>query len=216
MDLERVGPAFSSARLMEAREKTWRAMNELAALIRPGMLEEEAYELAKSMFAQHGAPKAWHRPHVRFGINTLKAYSEPSQPGVRLGEKDLFFLDVGPIWNGYEGDAGDTYVVGDDPEMLRCAKDAREIFAEVRAHWLQSKVNGPDLYRFAELRAQSRGWVLNTRVNGHRVSDFPHALHFKGSLTDQEAIPQPGLWVLEIQIRHPEREIGAFFEDLLI
>ena len=28
--------------------------------------------------------------------------------------------------------------------------------------------------------------------------------------------PSSGLWVLEIQIRHPSREFGAFFEDLLL
>jgi hypothetical protein len=28
--------------------------------------------------------------------------------------------------------------------------------------------------------------------------------------------PRGSLWVLEIQIRHPNREFGAFFEDLLL
>jgi hypothetical protein len=29
-------------------------------------------------------------------------------------------------------------------------------------------------------------------------------------------MPQTGLWILESQIRHPARPIGAFHEDLLI
>jgi hypothetical protein len=28
--------------------------------------------------------------------------------------------------------------------------------------------------------------------------------------------PNPNLWVLEIAIRHPVREFGAFYEDLLL
>jgi hypothetical protein len=28
--------------------------------------------------------------------------------------------------------------------------------------------------------------------------------------------PTTDLWVLEIQIRHPERQIGTFYEDLLL
>jgi len=29
-------------------------------------------------------------------------------------------------------------------------------------------------------------------------------------------VPASGLWVLEIQLRHPTRPFGAFFEDLLL
>ena len=51
---------------------------------------------------------------------------------------------------------------------------------------------------------------------GTVLSEFPHDAHYDGTLADVGFRPSDSLWVLEIQIRHPEREFGAFFEDLLL
>lgn len=59
------------------------------------------------------------------------------------------------------------------------------------------------------------GWQLNLDIKGHRVSDFPHAIHRGGDLGDFEHCPNAGLWILEIQIAHPNKPYGAFYEDLL-
>jgi hypothetical protein len=59
------------------------------------------------------------------------------------------------------------------------------------------------------------GWKLNLEIKGHRVSDFPHAIYRGGNLGDFDAVPNPGLWILEIQIAHPSKPYGAFYEDLL-
>jgi hypothetical protein len=53
-------------------------------------------------------------------------------------------------------------------------------------------------------------------MSGHRLSEFPHAAHHKGALADAPFTPSPGLWMLEIQLRHPTRPFGAFYEDLLL
>jgi hypothetical protein len=53
-------------------------------------------------------------------------------------------------------------------------------------------------------------------VRGHRLSDFPHKLHHGGSMEECAGHPSPERWVLEIQIRHPLEELGAFYEDLLL
>lgn len=63
--------------------------------------------------------------------------------------------------------------------------------------------------------AQAMGWRLNLDIKGHRVSDFPHAIHRGGDLGDFEHHPNAGLWILEIQIAHPSKPYGAFYEDLL-
>ena len=60
------------------------------------------------------------------------------------------------------------------------------------------------------------GWRLNVEIRGHRVSDFPHAIYKAGDLGDFEDVPQVGLWILEIQIAHPSKPYGAFYEDLLV
>lgn len=214
-DIEKTSSNFSVEKALRARERSWAAKAAVAAKIRPGMLEEEAYELAKAELVAGGAEKNWHRPLVRFGRNTLKKFSEPSEPGVRLGEHDVFFLDFGPVFEGHEADTGDTYATGSDPEMARCASDARKLFGIVRDEWKRGALSGAELYRFAAVQAEQLGWVLHPGVDGHRVSDFPHALYFKGGIGEVDFKPAAHVWILEIQIRHPTREFGAFFEDLL-
>jgi hypothetical protein len=100
--------------------------------------------------------------------------------------------------------------------MIACAKAARELWTEVASHWRNERATGKALYRFALDQANAKGWKLNWQVKGHRVSDFPHAIYNAGPLGALEAAPTPGLWILEIQIRHPTRAFGAFYENLLV
>jgi hypothetical protein len=72
------------------------------------------------------------------------------------------------------------------------------------------------LYDFAAAEARAMGWELNLDMSGHRLADFPHAVLHKGALAEAPFAPSPGLWVLEIQIRHPDRPFSAFYEDLLL
>jgi hypothetical protein len=44
-----------------------------------------------------GMRKGWHRVIVRFGPNTTRDFMADSEPGVVLGERDIFFLDIGPL-----------------------------------------------------------------------------------------------------------------------
>ncbi|KMN80028.1 (Fe-S)-binding protein [Chromobacterium sp. LK11] len=214
--LEGVGPAFDPQQLMAVRDKTRQAIALIAAAMRPGMLEEDAVELAKDILAERGMLRGWHDVYVRFGRNTLKTFGAASDPGVRLGDDDIFFIDIGPVWKQWEGDGGDSFVTGADSEMARCAADARAIFHEVRRKWASEGCSGRELYRFAEDCAAGRGWALNLDLSGHRLADFPHAAIHEGPLAEVDFTPARMLWVLEIHIRHPSRPFGAFFEDMLL
>ncbi|WP_157218058.1 M24 family metallopeptidase [Flavisphingomonas formosensis] len=213
---EKVGDAFDPALLLEARARTRAAIDAIAAAIRPGMAEEAAMEMARQMLKARGMLRGWHGIHVRFGRNTLKTFGEPGEPGVVLGEDDIFFIDIGPVWNGYEGDGGDTFVVGGDPAMQAAARDVRTVFDRTHAAWRGEGLTGTALYERAAAEAAALGWELNLAMSGHRLSDFPHAVHYKGALADSAHRPSSGLWVLEIQIRHPDRPFSAFYEDLLL
>ncbi|UGA36564.1 hypothetical protein JOS77_19810 [Chromobacterium haemolyticum] len=52
--LEGVGPAFDPRQLMAVRDKTRQAIALIAAAMQPGMLEEDAVELAKDILAERG------------------------------------------------------------------------------------------------------------------------------------------------------------------
>jgi methionyl aminopeptidase len=150
------------------------------------------------------------------GPNTTKDFMAQSEPGVVLQPNDIFFIDIGPIYGDTEGDAGETFVVGDDPEHYKAKVDVRAIWEDVRAMWFSKGSTGQELYEFARQAANERGWLLNMDLSGHRLSDFPHSAHYDGSLADISFRPNPNLWVLEIAIAHPERTFGAFYEDLLL
>jgi Xaa-Pro aminopeptidase len=159
--------------------------------------------------------RTWHPILIRFGENTLRTFKQRSEEDPRLKEDDIFFVDLGVVWKGHEGDAGATFVVGADAEMKACAEAAKTVFDEVEHHWRTTGSGGKALYDYAAERASALGWRLNLDIKGHRVSDFPHAIFKAGNLGNFEPHPEAGLWILEIQLAHPTRPFGSFYEDLL-
>jgi Xaa-Pro aminopeptidase len=213
---EQVGVEFAEVKLLEAQRKTWLAVEEVAARISVGNTEAEALAFLKESLQQLGYTKMWHPPQIRFGVNTLKPFAKPAEPGVTLAADDVFFLDIGPLFAGYEGDAGKTFAVGRNPELHRLAGDAKRVFDQVKAHWHHRQETGGALYEFARDCAKDLGWDLSLQgANGHRVSEFPHALHHKGKLQDFNKKPTANRWILEIHLISKSLNRGAFFEDLL-
>lgn len=212
---EAVGQRFDAALMQRAREKTWAALHGISERMRPGISEDEAKIEAAEVFRELGFERLWHPVLIRIGPNTTKTYRQRSDPGVRLEEHDSYFIDLGLVFDGHEGDVGDTFVVGHAPERQACAEAARTLFHEVAEVWRTQRLSGQALYAFAGERAQAMGWRLNHAIKGHRVSDFPHSVHKAGDLGDLETSPASGLWILEIQIAHPTESFGAFHEDLL-
>lgn len=216
VDIEATGPGFSLAAQRETRRRTIDAVHAVAAQIRPGMLETDAVAGARELLGTMEMRKGWHRVLVRFGPNTVKGFDEPSEPGVRLRDNDVFFIDIGPIYNGVEGDAGDTFVVGSDPGHLAIQRDVRALWGDVRDRWFAEGRTGRALYEFAGQAAESRGWQLSLELTGHRLSEFPHRAHYDGTLDAVDITPAANRWVLEIAIAHPDGSYGAFYEDLLL
>jgi Xaa-Pro aminopeptidase len=212
---EAVGRHFDPALMQRAREKTWAALHGIRERMRPGISEDEAKVEAAGVFRELGFERLWHPMLIRIGPNTTKTYRQRSDPGVRLGENDSYFIDLGLVFDGHEGDVGDTFVVGCAPERQACADAARSLFHEVAGAWRAQGLSGQALYAFADERAQAMGWRLNHAIKGHRVGDFPHSIHKAGDLGALETSPSGGLWILEIQLAHPSEPFGAFYEDLL-
>ena len=213
---EAVGPAFTKEQMLAMRAKTRGIIHEIADAVKPGMVEEDAVAMAKDILASHNMFKGWHDVYVRFGANTLKTFGADSDPGVVLKENDVFFIDIGPVWEDWEGDGGDTFTVGEAPDMAKCGADAKALFHTVRHEWENTGKSGKELYEFAVAEAEALGWELNMDLSGHRLSDFPHAAIYDGPLADMDFKPSPLLWVLEIHIRSKTEPYGAFYEDMLL
>ncbi|WP_114240492.1 M24 family metallopeptidase [Dyella sp. C9] len=212
---EAVGDRFDPQLMAHARERSWAALQGIRERMRPGMNEDEARSMAAGVFAELGMERLWHPVIIRIGPNTTKIYRERSDADVRLGENDIYFIDLGLVFDGHEGDVGDTFVTGHVPEKQACAAAARELFQRVASAWRSQGLSGEALYGYAEQQAEVMGWRLNHEIKGHRVSDFPHAVHKAGDLGELGERPSSGLWILEIQIAHPTEPYGAFYEDLL-
>ena len=214
--LEATGLDFDLQKLLSVRVRTRHALWKIVDQISPGMTEEQGRAEAVRILRAARLRKGWHKVLLRFGPNTTKNFEEPSEPGIVLGDDDIFFIDIGPIFDDCEGDAGETIAVGDDPDKVRAAADVKTLWQQVRACWLTDGLTGQKLYGYAVQAAHDMGWELNLELTGHRLSEFPHDAHYDGTLSDIGFRPTDARWVLEIQIRHPERNFGAFFEDLLL
>lgn len=82
--------------------------------------------------------------------NTMCAFREKSEPDVRLRENDIFFLDLDPIYDGYEGDCGKTFVIGDFKDGEEIIRTSEEVFSLVSARFKETKQSGAELYTYAE------------------------------------------------------------------
>src|SRR4051812_31778969 len=105
---EGVGNAFSLAAMIKARDLTFEAVNRIAAAIHPGMTEGRGHEVAKEILTAMGAQRLWHKSVIRFGHDTLKTFFGDFTPDYVLQANDIFYVDLGVVWDGHEGDAGDT------------------------------------------------------------------------------------------------------------
>src|SRR4051794_17215926 len=132
---EAVGDKFSLPAMVRARDLTFEAVNRIAAAVRPGVTEGEAHALAQGILEEMGMERLWHRNVIRFGPDTLKTFFGDFTPDYVLQADDLFYVDLGVVWDGHEGDAGDTFVVGGDAEMQACAQAARTIWNAVAERW---------------------------------------------------------------------------------
>ncbi len=215
-DLEGTGEKFSVVTLMDMRSRTRTAVGLIADQVEVGMAEEDAKAMARETLKSMGMRRGWHHIIVRFGPNTTKDFMERSEPGVVLGSDDIFFVDIGPIFEDTEGDAGDTFVVGDDPEHHRAKARRADHLGPGPRPVVHHRRLGPGAVRLRRRDHRAVGWKLNLDLSGHRLSDYPHSAHYDGPLAEVQFRPNPNLWVLEIAIAHPERPFGAFYEDLLL
>jgi methionine aminopeptidase len=219
---EAVHPQFIREKLLEAQEKTWKVLHQIRASLKAGMTEDEARHVALKIFLEWGVSKHWHKPYIRFGPGTILTFHDPLQADYRLQVGDPVYIDLGPVWTdsthglSYEGDVGDTFVLGSNPDAEHCAATARRLFEEAQQEWREKKLSGEELYRFLKSRASALGYHLVEEVDGHRLGDFPHHKYSKERLKKIQFIPGNAVWVLEIQINHPTLRIGAFFENILV
>lgn len=212
---ENLGSQFNLDDYFRAQEKTKQVVLDFSKKLRPGMSEKEARTLLEKTLDESGMQKRWHPTKMRIGPNTVRNFREDSIDYI-LKEDDIFFVDIGPVYYNHEGDYGETFTVGNNPRHQKLAAATKDIFYATQKVWKEKNLSGKALYAFAAEEAKKHGFMLNTGMYGHRLGDFPHAVHSKSKLGSLDFSPASNLWVLEIHLIDEELNIGAFFEDVLI
>lgn len=197
-------------------------------LIRPGLtesqLDAEIYALAAE---KYGVTTHWHKRVIRAGVNTLQPYNE-NPPDRIVAADDILFVDLGPVFEAWEADFGRTFVLGNDPGKHRLKNDLEPVWNAAKAHFLAHPgITGADLYQAACDLAQDAGWTFGGTIAGHLVGAFPHEkidgdkiTHYitpgnNHPLNELDANGQQRHWILEIHLVNPQKQIGAFYEQLL-
>lgn len=212
---EFTGEQFNLEDYLSSQEKTRQIVLEFSKRIKPGVTEKEGHTLLESMLNDSGLEKRWHPTKMRMGTNTVLNFRDASEDYIIL-ENDIFFADVGPVYFNHEGDYGETFLIGSDTKLKHLADATKTIFNATKSIWNEKKLTGKELYQFATNEAAKLNLRLNSNMYGHRVGDFPHAIHSMAKLGELPFSPSSHLWILEIHLIDDEIKRGAFFEDVLI
>jgi len=219
-----------AAALLQAQEKADQLFKqvEVRGIIRPNVIEsrinQDIYDLAQQMF---GISRYWHKRIVRAGSNTLAPYDE-NPPDLTVGEDDIVFLDLGPVFEEWEADFGRTFVLGSDPIKLKLRDDIAKAFNKGKEYFKQHpEITAAELYRYAQKLAIDDGWEYGGPIAGHLLGQFPHeripgdkvTLYVHpdnpNKMRGRDAQGQERHWILEIHFVDRARQIGGFYEELL-
>lgn len=217
------------AALAEAQRKAVHLFERIEqTLIRPGVSESQlTREIADLGKREFDLTVNWHKRLVRAGSNTLAVYNE-NPPERVLGDDDVVFIDLGPVFEAWEADVGRTYVVGNDPYKRRLVADTERAFVLAKQYFKDHPhVTGAELFAHLKSLAAQSGWDFGGIIAAHMVGEFPHKdlpEHMStGVANELHHEPMRGLdslgrdrhWILEIHFIDRQRRIGAFFEELL-
>ncbi|WP_214071207.1 M24 family metallopeptidase [Mucilaginibacter sp. dw_454] len=197
-------------------------------LIVPGktekQLNDEVVKVASEVF---DIEEFWHKKIVRAGINTMQPYGG-NPPDAVIQHNDMVILDFGPIVNGWEADLGRSYVLGDNPAMLKLKEDVEDAWQLANAWYSkQTRLTGSEFYSYINNMAAQYGYTFGGGIAGHIVGPYPHEQLGPDDLgldihpdnhQDMFAKDPQGNdrhWILEIHFNDEANNIGAFFEQLL-
>ncbi len=218
---EGLGEKFNLDDYLKSQQKTRKLVQDFSQFMVPGIRESEAKSLLEEFMDASGIETRWHPTKLRMGPNTVKNFRDNSEEAI-LQTSDIYFVDIGPVYFGHEGDYGETFVMGEDngrDEKIKRLKDlqraTRSIFESTKSEWRDRKLTGAELYNFAAREAKNLNLKLNSNMYGHRLGDFPHAIHSREKLGNLDYSPAENLWILEIHLIDENINRGAFFEDLL-
>src|ERR1700744_2302392 len=104
-------------------------------LLRPGRSERDVEDDIRELAAREfGVEKHWHRRIVRSGPNSVTTAGD--HPPVRMiEENDIVYLDLGPVFGGWEADIGNSYALGNNPRKQALVAELPRQFEKLQGHF---------------------------------------------------------------------------------
>jgi methionyl aminopeptidase len=176
-----------------------RILDEVAALVRPGVSTGAIDRLVDEITRDHGAvsaPLGYGRPpfpgHCCTSINDVVCHGIPDEDRV-LEEGDIVNVDVTPIVSGFHGDSSRTFLVGE------VSPKARQLVADTyRAMWLGIRAVKPggrigDIGHAIQTFAEAQGYSVVREFTGHGIGRVfhgpPAVLHYGTPGTGDVVLP---------------------------
>lgn len=167
-------------RISEIVAVTLRQMQQYA---RPGMSTRELDEFGDSILKQYGARSA---PQLSYGfpaatcisVNHEAAHGIPSH-NVLLQEGDLVNVDVSAELDGYFGDNGGSFVLGNDIHQHRKLVDSSRRILHMAIDSIKGGVRIADIGRLIETAARKDGFRVIRNIVGHGIGRSLHEEPFE-------------------------------------
>ncbi len=145
---------------------------------RPGMstqeLDEYGYSILQSFGATPAPMKEYNFPgYTCISLNDEVCHGIPS-PSRILKEGDLVNIDVSAELDGYYGDNGGSFILGQDHQQLQSLVDASQEILNIALKHIKSRVRISDVGGIIEKEAKKRGFKVIRNLCGHGIGRKLH------------------------------------------
>ncbi|MBE7082342.1 MAG: type I methionyl aminopeptidase [Clostridiales bacterium] len=157
---------------------TGMALNYAKSLIKPNISTKELDKKIEMYIIEKGAIPSFLNydgfpASICASVNSIVVHGIPSENTI-LKEGDIISIDVGVIYNGYNGDAARTFAVGQiDKQTERLVKVTEECFFEGIKHLAVGKRIG-EMSEAIQNHAESNGYGVVRELIGHGIGKCLH------------------------------------------
>lgn len=156
-----------------ASEVVGAALKKMREYARPGMTTKELDEFGYDLLRAHGANPA---PKKEYGfpgwtcisVNDEAAHGIPTDKTI-LKEGDLVNVDVSAELNGYYGDNGGSFILGQDTQHLTPLVEASRQILYLTIGKIRGGVRLSEIGAFIESEAKKRGFTTIKNLVGHGI-----------------------------------------------
>jgi len=164
-------------RMREAGRIVGHVLEEMERLVTPGVTTRELDYVADTLIREMGGTPSFKGYHgypatICTSVNDEVVHGIPRKRVLRDG--DIVSVDVGAIYDGYQGDAARTYVVGTVPERVLRLLAATEAALKAGIAAARTGARLSDISHAIEQCARREGLEVIREYGGHGIGESMH------------------------------------------